>query len=204
MADAQAGDAQPRAVLPGREGGGQAAERHGQGLAVLQQMEFAQRELVQRDIHRQRRQVEGRLVLRGRRLFGSRRRQRHRHGRGRQLAHVQPPLAQRAPVHFQAEVRDFDARAARLELQPSHVQATQHRAAHVQRLAVQLLRRRGQQQARAALRAGQPEQETAGQHRQHRQPGQPPHQKMAQDRAQRPQNAIPREKCSRRLRSRWP
>ena len=59
-----------RAVLPGREGGGQAAERHGRGLAVLQQMEFAQRELVQRDIHRQRRQAEERLVAR---LFGSRR-----------------------------------------------------------------------------------------------------------------------------------
>ncbi|MNV89334.1 hypothetical protein D3C71_1836180 [compost metagenome] len=117
---------------------------------------------------------------------------------------MQPPVAQRTPVHIQVQVADVDARAAHVQVQLAHRHAAQDGAVHVQGLAVQLLGGGGEQQARAVLRCHQPEYEPGRQHGQHGQPRQPPHQHMAQEFTQELQNAIPSEKCTRRSRSRWP
>ncbi|EFV85872.1 hypothetical protein HMPREF0005_01431 [Achromobacter xylosoxidans C54] len=201
MAYAQIGDAQLRALPAGGKGGAQVAEFDRQRLAILQQVEFAQRQPVDGDRHRQGGQCERFVVAGVGRRFPARG-QRDLDAAGGKLAHVQQAVTQRAPAHRQPQVADADAGSADVEIQPPHFQPPQDRPAHVQRLTVQLLGSGGQQQPRAGLRGQQPEYEAAGQHRQHRQPRQPPHQEAPQESAQPGQNAIPSEKCRRRSRSR--
>ncbi|MNS90073.1 hypothetical protein D3C72_1241070 [compost metagenome] len=157
VADAQRGNAQLRALLAGREGGVQVAQRDRQRLTILFQVEVAQRNAVHRDIHGQRRQRKRLAVILGGRRVGQCR-QRHAHRPRRYVAHMQPPVAQRAPIHLQMQLADVDARtAANIQVQLAHGYAAQQRTLYVQRLAVQLLRGRRQQQPRSVLRPHQPE-----------------------------------------------
>ena len=203
VSDPQAGDTQLRALLARGERGAQVVQRDGQRLAILGELEIAQRQPVHGDGHRQLGQGEGSAVVFGRRRLG-RGHHVHAHRTGRQIAHVQQPVAQGAPMHGQVQIMDIDVRAAGRQRQLAHGHPAQERAIHVQRLAVQLLRGRRQQEARAVLRGHEPEDESGRQRGQHGKPGQPPHQHMAQEFTHELQNAIPNEKCRRRSRSRWP
>ncbi|CPP72436.1 Uncharacterised protein [Bordetella pertussis] len=200
MGHAQAVQGQARAVAARRQAGLQLARAHGQRLAILAQDEFAQAETVQRQLHRQ---AQGeRLVAVGRRR--GRRMQADLDARGRQLAHMQQPLAQRPPRHVQPQVVDGHIHVGHRQADTVDPQAAQHAAAHARDLAVELPGHGVEQQARAVLRRHGPEHEPARQRGQHGHARHPPDQDVAHDAPYLAQNAIPNEKCSRRSRSRWP
>ncbi len=183
-----------------RQGGRYGQQIDGQRLPVDAQAQAPQRQPVHPQAQRQRRHPE-RFIGGG--LGGGRRgAQGHVHAHGRQVVDVQAAVQQFRPERLEVQSGHAHIHVGQGDRQAFDVQPPGQGAAHAMGLAAQLDGRRAQQPAGARGAGDAPGGEAHGQQQRQHDGRQPPESEGPQAAPDTPpQNAIPRENCSRRRRS---
>ncbi len=171
----------------------------GQGDAVLDDAQFVHGKAVDRDQHWQGRYFHGltrRIVFAGCQFQSQQ--------TGRQVINVRPPVQQVPPICVQMKVFDVHRRPGKCHGKRIDMHAEPQGAGRALDLAVELRGGSVERPPRPRRRCHQPDKQAANKQNRQNDRRSQPQQNSTQPSRHAAQNAIPREKCRRARRSRWP